>query len=138
MSVIRLGLVGSAIIATLLLFAGTFPQPEGHDVGGPPVLLWLSIPLSAAGGLLLGMELSKLSPRFRHRPIIASLQLVGVFLVVTPALIYGRVVAPQFFELSVIRSYYGVPIILGAVLVVVQHGHSLVRYLGRVTSERET
>lgn len=116
-----------AVGGVLLLFSGTFPPPRGHDAGGPPFLLFLSIPISAVGGLLLGAELSKFDTRLRHRPVVAAIQLLGIALIVTPAIAYLWLVAPDFFDLGVIRSYYGVPIAVGVVLVVFWHGIGLTR-----------
>jgi len=91
------------------------------------VYLWLGVAVASVGGVLLGAELAKLVPWRRSRPSVAVLQVVAVAIVATPALLYGRAVAPGYFDLGMVLRWYWAAIAVGAVLIAVQHGCGVVR-----------
>jgi hypothetical protein len=126
LSTLRLGVAIGIAIITVLVYVETFPQNPPPESGGPVLFLLLNIPLVAIGGVILGIELSKLSPRLRHRLPVAILQLISVGIIMTPALVYGRVVRPRYFDLDVILLHYWFPTLVGAVLVLIQHGYGIV------------
>lgn len=125
--ILRLGIAIGVTLLSLWIYVDTFPRNPLPDSGGPAPLMLLNIPIVAIGGVILGIELSKVSPRLRHRLAMATLQLVGVVIIMTPALIYGRFARPRYFTLDILLLHYWLPLVAAAVLVVVQHGSGIVR-----------
>lgn len=101
-------------------------NPPAYPVG-LPYLKYINFPIVAIGGVILGIELSKVSPRLRHRLAVAILQLVAVALIMTPALVYRRLVRPRYFTLEIIILHYWFPLVVATVFVVVQHGSGIFR-----------
>lgn len=127
----------AASIAVLLIFVDRFPQPSGIDVGGPDIILMLSIFVAGIGGVVLGDGVSKLSPSFRRRIVRIFVQIVGVGAVLTPALVYGQFVSPRYFSVDVIRFWYSATLVFGTILVGIQHGYLLIRDRTKFISSEE-
>lgn len=110
LNTLRLGVAIGIAIITVLVYVATFPRNPPPESGGPAPFFYINIPLVAIGGVILGIELSKLSPHLRHRLAVAILQLISVGIIMTPALVYGRVARPRYFALDVILVRYRLPI----------------------------
>ena len=117
-SSVRLAVTAVSVGVTAVCYGLTFQQRGSF--GPIPILLWLSIPVVVVGGLALGGELGhKFSPTRRTTTALA--QLVGIALVQTSGMVVGWSLAPAFFDHGVVRTYYGVPLLLGVPLVALYH-----------------
>lgn len=118
-SLARMSATAVTVGVTIVCYWLTF-QPQ-RPFGPIPILLWLSIPFVAVGGLTLGAELSHQLP-YTHRATTALAQIVSIALIQTVGIVVGWSVDPAFFDSDVIRTYYGVPLILGMPLIGIYHG----------------
>lgn len=94
-------------------------QPQ-RPFGPIPILLWLSIPVVVIGGLTLGVELSHRFTRMQQVTT-ALAQLGSIALVQTCGMVVGWGLDPAFFDSGVVRTYYGVPLLLAIPLIVLYH-----------------
>jgi hypothetical protein len=115
--------VGFAL-SSLLITAAVFPRPTGNDVG-PNLLFWLVWPTAALGGVLLGTGLGRYRSREPSRVGSLLLRAASVAAVLGGSVVYGRVVAPSYFDAEVISGWYGLTGACALLVVAVQEALNL-------------
>lgn len=101
------------VYGALLWQYGTPQPPHG---GGPPVLLWTSLPTTIVTGVVFGTELARLAAiggRFRT----ALLQVLAAVLLFTPVMVTVWLSEPGYLGLRIARNWHGVLLGLSVVMV---------------------
>lgn len=117
------GLAVTAVLETYLVF----PPGSGPDRGGFSLLFLLILPTVAFAGVLIGYGLATYSSRASSRLATVMFELVCIGVVLLGPVTYGRIVAPRYFELLVIKSWTGIALAIGVAIITLQQGVSLTR-----------
>lgn len=108
---------GLAAAAAVGIVASVFPTPTGNDVGGLDLTFLLVFPAAAFGGVTLGYGVSLISPRLSGRKALIAVELGCIAAILSVVLLYGRIVAPDYFEFAVAQSWIAATFVIGGILV---------------------
>jgi hypothetical protein len=93
-------------------------QPE-HS-GGVPIVLWASLLVIPLAGTLLGSEVSeRITSLSRGQMMVA--QLIVTLLLFTPLIGLAWLLNIGYFDLTVVRNWYAVLLVVGVVVVSISH-----------------
>jgi hypothetical protein len=109
------------VLLSLAATASSFPVPTGNDTGGPG-LFPLAFPAAALAGGLLGGGLLRYTARTDSRLVGLALKFALAAGTIAVSVAYGVIVAPRYFEASVVRSWLGATLLLTVLVVAVQEG----------------
>jgi hypothetical protein len=111
-----IGLLVSIYAAVLQQYATI--QPE-HS-GGVPIVLWASLLVVPLAGTLLGSEVSEWITSLSRGQVVVA-QLIITVALFTPLIGLAWLLNVGYFDLTVVRNWYGVLLAVGVVVVSVSH-----------------